>query len=440
MTVLIELAPLWRALILTVTLILCFAAIYCIISAFALRQKAWRVVLYTGLFALEYVLYQPMFDITFRKYFGPPPSDFILAFAHIPVWLVLLILTVLAVLTIHIIARIQVWKRTHLSPGSIKESVDILPTGLCFCARNGTVLLANQRMESLCHTLTDKALLDANAFWDALTTGTVNDAATVISTTQSPVFHLPDDSVWSFGRQPLETKLGSVQQITAVDITENYHAGLELEKQVRQLRKMNARLQLYNERVSDTTREEELLTTKVKIHDKLGRALITTRRYIENHDAPPQEELLRLWTYNVALLRRENESDPMDDPLREIGNAAELAGLKLHILGKLPAKDKSALRVLKAAALESINNAAHHAGATELTIMVRNSVTYYMFTFTNNGLPPGGLIIEGGGLTGLRHRVQQAHGVMRIESSPRFVLKISVPQKELLGDDECIDC
>lgn len=439
MTAFMDLAPVWRSLFAIAAQILCFSTLYCIISAVTLRLKAWQISLCIGLFLLEYLMLQPVHDIAFHNYFGAQPSDFILALGRIPALLYLLLLAVLAAITIDIIVKLRVWKHTHLSPGSIKESVDLLPTGLCFCAENGTVLLTNQRMEKLYHAITGKALLDASAFWNTLAGGRANYAVTVIVTDPDPVLMLPDKSVWNFERRPLETKLGSVLQITAADITEAYHTGLELEKQVQRLRKMNARLQRYSDMVYDMTREEEVLAAKINIHDKLGRALITTRRYIENADAQPQEELLKLWKYNVALLRRENEPDPINNPMWEIENAAKLAGVQLITFGDLPRNNKNALRLTKAAALECLNNAAHHAGATELTVTVGQTPTHDIMTFTNNGTPPDGPITEGGGITGLRRRVEQAHGIMGIRSEPCFELKISIPRKEVFEDDECID-
>ncbi len=48
---------------------------------------------------------------------------------------------------------------------SIKEGIEHLPTGLCFCDEDGLVLLTNRRMSDLCHAITGGALLDAGAFW-----------------------------------------------------------------------------------------------------------------------------------------------------------------------------------------------------------------------------------------------------------------------------------
>ncbi len=49
---------------------------------------------------------------------------------------------------------------------------------------------------------------------------------------------------------------------------------------------------------------------------------------------------------------------------------------------------------------------------------------------SNNGAPPKGEITEGGGLSMLRLRVEEAGGSMEIRSSPDFKLMLSLPEKE----------
>ena len=58
--------------------------------------------------------------------------------------------------------------RRQLSPVSIKESCDHLPSALCFAWENGQPCLKNLKMDELSHLLTGEALLNANVFWKAV--------------------------------------------------------------------------------------------------------------------------------------------------------------------------------------------------------------------------------------------------------------------------------
>ncbi len=53
-----------------------------------------------------------------------------------------------------------------------------------------------------------------------------------------------------------------------------------------------------------------------------------------------------------------------------------------------------------------------------------------VLTITNDGRVPEAPIQEGGGLSGLRRRVEQASGQMTVESRSRFALTITLPIQE----------
>ena len=57
-------------------------------------------------------------------------------------------------------------------------------------------------------------------------------------------------------------------------------------------------------------------------------------------------------------------------------------------------------------------------------VSVRKDEMALAAEITNNGTPPSGEIRESGGLKNLRHTVETAGGVMKIKSTPHFVLRI----------------
>jgi hypothetical protein len=60
-----------------------------------------------------------------------------------------------------------------IDQSSIKEGVDQINSGLCFYIKGGRVILANSRMNALCHAIAGHALQDAQAFWKTLSGGEV---------------------------------------------------------------------------------------------------------------------------------------------------------------------------------------------------------------------------------------------------------------------------
>lgn len=60
-----------------------------------------------------------------------------------------------------------------LSSVSIKESVDMLPKGICFYEKSGLVRLINREMNNLSVLILGEALLNGTSFWHAITNGKI---------------------------------------------------------------------------------------------------------------------------------------------------------------------------------------------------------------------------------------------------------------------------
>jgi hypothetical protein len=419
-----QLAPVGRGAFLTAALLLCFAALYALIYAAALRPGARRVGLCAALFAAACLLQQWAYDIAWRAEahipLRPP--------GQIPAAALWLMLAALSGLTALLLARLYRLRRTRLSPMSIKEGIEHLPTGLCFCEEDGLVLLTNRRMHDLCHAITGGALLDAAAFWEALSSGG-QGGASAIKRDPSPMWMLADGSVVSFARSQLALKNRRIFQITAADITGQYRLHTRLQEENRRLQDMNARLHRYGETVREVTRAGEVLAAKVHLHDELGRILLAARRAMRP-SAPHDDRaaLLGNWRRSLALLRPEAHAGPRATGFERLTEAAEAIGVSVHVRGALPAAGTRAARLMESALRECLTNTVRHAEGTELYADICEGALWTM-TLTNNGRIPGGPIVEGSGLNSLRANIEHAGGTMRAAHAPRFALTITVPKE-----------
>ena len=149
-------------------------------------------------------------------------------------WTAALLLTALS-----LIASFMLWHkgRQQLSPISIKESCDHLPSALCFAWENGQPCLKNLKMDELSHLLTGEALLNANVFWDTIE--------------PQPIVTLENGQTWSFERVRMGMSGKTVYQITGTNITEEARLQRELEKDNLRLKAMNRRLRQYGQDVQD---------------------------------------------------------------------------------------------------------------------------------------------------------------------------------------------
>ena len=172
-------------------------------------------------------------------------------------WMAALSLTALS-----LFASFTLWhkSRRQLSPVSIKESCDHLPSALCFAWENGLPCLKNLKMDELSHLLTGEALLNANDFWKTMEL--------------QPIVTLENGQTWSFERVRMEMNGKIVYQITGTNITEEARLQRGLEKDNLRLKDMNRRLRQYGQDVQEATREKEILRAKTRVHDQIGHALL----------------------------------------------------------------------------------------------------------------------------------------------------------------------
>lgn len=406
-----EISPAIRGLLLTGTLILCFTEIFCVIATLLQHRGTKRAVQSGILLLCGYLLFQLQFRLARYMFYG----------SSLPVWsktsaaVLLLPLAMLTALTGKTVFDLSQWRKEHIDPGAVKESIDQLPTGLCFYSEDGSVLLANRKINQLCRAATGEALLDARAFWEAVE--------------KARFLRLDDESVWSLNRRLLHTDIGDVYQITATDITRQHTLSQELERDRLRLRDINRRLRQYGETVAEVTRDKELLAAKIRVHDGLGQCLLAAKRCIlTTVTREEKSETLKLWRQNIALIQTPPEQSVETDGLADLLAAAKAVGVSILFTGSLPSVGTTARMLTEAAVHECLTNTVRHARGNELYVEISQEGPQWTIRCTNNGTPPGGPIQEGGGLSSLRRRVERAGGTMRVETAPGFMLTLTIEE------------
>lgn len=345
-------------------------------------------------------------------------------------WVFITLLALLSVLSVLSLYLVEKWKREHITPASIKEGIDRLPAGLCYHNEKGVPKLINHRMDGLCRYITGEPLFDGNGFWRRLTKGEVLPGNTVVKWGENPIITLYDGNTVSFTKIEREIGGKKLYEIRATDITKQYALNLKLQRNNNELRSLNTRLQEYGENVYDITREREILTAKVNIHDMLGKALLVTKRYIESGDEGiTKKELTDMWKGTLYLFEGGFTEGVESGNLDELYDAAKLMGISLTVKGQVPS-DNRLLRFIMSGARESLTNAVHHAKASELVITLYREYSFFVIEYTNDGSKPENPVSEGGGLSSLRQSVEGEGGIMETEIYPQFVLRLKIPSKE----------
>lgn len=308
----------------------------------------------------------------------------------------------------------------HLGFNAIKESFDRLPTGVCFFDRTGSIVLCNRRMYQLSRFLLDSDMQYLGEVQEAL-------SAPARGIVRIPdidnTYRFPDKTVWRFEKTEVTDRYGaSYIQLTAADVTDLQRALVQLTVDSKKLQEDAEKLKQLSGNVGALAREKELLDAKSAMHDGLAACITLTKQYITGEfDGMDAGVVCREWEKVIAF------RDTIRWPARKkLLDSAKASGVTVRIRGQEPTDGEAEL--LYTAMQVCLNNAIQYAKATEISANIWENEGSYTVVIRNNGKPPEKEITEGGGLTNLRHRIENSGGKMTVQSLPEFSLVIEMPK------------
>lgn len=348
--------------------------------------------------------------------------------AALPVALHMALISSAALWCILGLGRERTLQKTAITPSSIREALDNLPSGLCLATQGGMPVLTNRRMYALAAAITGGRLVNADLFWRELTAFRDRDGVRRTDYAGTLAFHLPDGGVWRFAQRGLEAGGVRYVQITATEITRLWDLSRELEQDNRKLDAQQKRLQKLLRNIAQIRQAEEILSSKMQLHDRLGRAVLTSRRYLLGRgETGNAQELMSMWrditgSMGTGGFDREEQSSA----ITELSGIADLLGCAIVFDGDFP-QDNS---LLLAAVREALTNAVRHAGADRLTVRTVREQDEIQVEISDNGKERVTGLTEGGGLSSLRQRVEASGGRMELCCRDGVVLKLAVLGKE----------
>ena len=217
-------------------------------------------------------------------------------------------------------------------------------------------------------------------------------------------------------------------EVTAADVSELSALHAKLKQENERLADANCRAKRLYDTMPDLVREEEILAMKMQVHDDVGHTLLSARRALRGGETLDEiRSKAAEWERSITSLCHSEAAD-LTDPLMYAQERAAALGARVCLTGKFPA-DAALRRLMALTIRECTSNCVRHAGGSEVYAVCEQTEKWRL-TVTNNGAPPEKAIIEGGGLSALRRRVENAGGTMQIDSTPAFALHITLPGKE----------
>ena len=408
----------WQVFLLVLSLLTVISlTIACVIS-FRHKHNARPFGLGAGLLVLNaalYVLMQIDSRITGAQHI-----------LHLPYLLALLVTLLSLSHAVWSVLR-ETKNRKIINNTSIKEAFDNLPTGVCFFNEAGLPVLCNRAMHRFSFSVCGKDLQFISDLQDCLS----DDFIPVEGAEKAgKFFTLSDGSIWQLEKHRITHESGEdYTQFITLDVTQLQHNRAELMEENAQLRQVQAQLKQLSANVVAVTREEEILNTKMRVHDEMGRCLVAAQKYLrdDNHETIP-DSIAASWQRAVSKIKYSNET-PEEDMLLQIRKTCEYMHIAFFQTGELPKQERVAY-LLTCAVRECVTNAVRYADATELYVAFHETDEDAAVAVTNNGNIPEHEIVEGGGLSTLRRRVERAGGTMTVQSFPCFQLTVTVPKEK----------
>ncbi len=321
--------------------------------------------------------------------------------------------------------RLGRWSRSHISAMSVKEAFDRLPAGLCYYLPGGRIKLSNASMDAVSQEISGAPMMDPEGLWRGLEGGSLPVS---LRGGDAPMIRMKNGRVFSFRHRVLDTELGPVHELLAMDVSGDFALNEELAMKQAKARELNLRLKALLESIEYLTMSRELMQLKAELHDALGQSLLLSKRFLLDPGSTDPAEVRSAWLNDLRLLdssRPESWQKPYYLPEKQ----AQALGVRLVIIGELPGENRL-IPAVETALRVHITNVLRHAGGSRATVVSCREGEEWFLTLTNDGMPPRAPIREGGGLGNLRSRVEALGGGMEIETGPEFRLRLRLPAGE----------
>ncbi len=406
------------------------AAAFTLVNACVLRLRGRSIAAAAISAAAAVFMLQIFSDIGVQLEYNESPAGWVRAAGNMPAAAATVLLIIIAAVEAALIRDIIVKINSMPTGNSIKESLDDLPDGICFSTKDGQPLLINTKMNDISARLFGSVIMNVKDCERKLRERSFLQGVRIISHESASTVLADEGSVWDIHIRDLDIARGEVTETLAFDVTEQYKLSRELEKNNRVLSGVNRDLKRYSGAVDKLAREEEILAAKTKVHDDVGRSLLSFRAYlVQPEDTRNRSDLLALWRHDINVMKHEADPGPARDGLELLMEAADAVGVTIDITGELPEEERLR-RVIITAIHECLTNTVRHAHGKEVDVEIDRGDGTVIVKIMNDGRRPDGIIEETGGLKNLRAAAEREGGAMQITSLPEFILWISLPMEE----------
>ena len=414
-------APAQTTLLVALFLTLIFS-LFLLLAAYGRQRDKRKSILRLSVFLFFLILLSVLADAFSRMTEGLAYRTWL----PLPMWLLWGMTLAADLLLLWDMAELRRQGKQALSRDSIKQALDMLPSGICYFTPSGSVKLCNRQMDSLFRSISQCDLQTLAELRDALS-GCDACSGVIRLSQEMQTYLFPDGKAWSYRQTEVKASDGVVYtEAIFSDVTELYHKSLELKAQIKRLNAISRELKWLSDNALILTREKEVLSAKTKLHDDMGAGLIAIRHILHNNQTEEAANAMDLFRRAVSAIKYDNADPRGHSELDRFLQDAGAIGITVNLSGELPEQEELR-RVMILAMRECLTNSVRHAGATTIQITVEQKGDSVSMQITNDGKPPETEVVPKGGLLNLYRHIMGCGGTMEIQSKPGFALTVVLP-------------
>ena len=201
-----------------------------------------------------------------------------------------------------------------------------------------------------------------------------------------------------------------------------------LKEENQKLQEMSVAMKELSKNVITLTREEEMLSMKMRVHDNLGYSVLAAQRMLIRESEADRDIFRSQWKQTLDLLNKDNKSVEGEQLHRQVQERAKTLGVKIIYTGE-KVWESHISELMDTILLEALSNCVRHAGASELYVKSSSEEQEWIIVITDNGQKTEKNVKEGGGLSGIRKRVEQYGGTLRISAKSKFSIIVKIPKE-----------
>ena len=414
-------APAQTTVLVALFLTLIFS-LFLLLAAYGRQRDKRKSILRLSVFLFFLILLSVLADAFSRMTEGLAYRTWL----PLPMWLLWGMTLAADLLLLWDMAELRRQGKQALSRDSIKQALDMLPSGICYFTPSGSVKLCNRQMDSLFRSISQCDLQTLAELRDALS-GCDACSGVIRLSQEMQTYLFPDGKAWSYRQTEVKASDGVVYtEAVFSDITELYNKNLELKAQIKRLNAISRELKWLSDNALILTREKEVLSAKTKLHDDMGAGLIAIRHILHNNQTEEAANAVEVLRRAVSAIKYDNAYPQGRSELDRFLQDAGAIGITVNLSGELPEQEKLR-RVMILAMRECLTNSVRHAKATTIYITMENNIDRVSMKITNDGKTPESEVIPKGGLHNLYRHILDCGGTMEIQSKPSFELTVVLP-------------